>query len=37
MLVGNLKTLQPAMAARWGIDVEQGLRARAHGRGRRRT
>ena len=27
MLVGNLKTLQPAMAARWGIDVEQ---ARAH-------
>ncbi len=27
MLVGNLKTLQPAMAARWNIDVEQ---ARAH-------
>ena len=27
MLVGNLKTLQPAMAARWSIDVEQ---ARAH-------
>jgi len=27
MLVGNLKTLQPAMAARWRIDVEQ---ARAH-------
>jgi exodeoxyribonuclease-1 len=24
MLVGNLKTLSPAMAARWGIDVEQG-------------
>ncbi len=27
MLVGNLKTLQPAMAARWNIDVEQ---ARTH-------
>jgi len=27
MLVGNLKTLHPAMAARWGIDVEQ---ARTH-------
>ena len=24
MLVGNLKTLSPAMAERWGIDVEQG-------------
>jgi exodeoxyribonuclease-1 len=24
MLVGNLKTLSPAMAARWGIDIEQG-------------
>ncbi|MES2257357.1 MAG: exodeoxyribonuclease I [Pseudomonadota bacterium] len=29
MLVGNLKTLSPAMAARWGIDVEQ---ARRHAR-----
>ena len=27
MLVGNLKTLQPAMAARWDIDLERG---RAH-------
>ncbi|QNA88301.1 exodeoxyribonuclease I [Massilia sp. Dwa41.01b] len=27
MLVGNLKTLSPAMAARWNIDLEQG---RAH-------
>lgn len=27
MLVGNLKTLQPQMAARWGIDLERG---RAH-------
>lgn len=27
MLVGNLKTLQPALAARWGIDLERG---RAH-------
>jgi exodeoxyribonuclease-1 len=27
MLVGNLKTLQPALAARWNIDLEQG---RAH-------
>jgi exodeoxyribonuclease-1 len=27
MLVGNLKTLSPAMAERWGIDLEQG---RAH-------
>jgi exodeoxyribonuclease-1 len=25
MLVGNLKTLSPAMAARWGIDIEQGI------------
>ena len=24
MLVANLKTLSPAMAARWGIDLEQG-------------
>jgi exodeoxyribonuclease-1 len=24
MLVGNLKTLTPALAAHWGIDVEQG-------------
>ncbi len=24
MLVGNLKTLQPAMAARWDIDLERG-------------
>jgi exodeoxyribonuclease-1 len=24
MLVGNLKTLSPAMAERWGIDIEQG-------------
>ena len=24
MLVGNLKTLSPAMAERWGIDLEQG-------------
>lgn len=29
MLVGNLKTLSPAMATRWGIDLEQ---ARAHAR-----
>jgi exodeoxyribonuclease-1 len=27
MLVGNLKTLSPAMAQRWGIDLDQG---RAH-------
>ncbi len=27
MLVGNLKTLSPAMATRWGVDLEQ---ARAH-------
>ncbi|KQV91374.1 exonuclease I [Massilia sp. Root351] len=26
MLVSNLKTLSPAMAARWGIDVEQARR-----------
>jgi exodeoxyribonuclease-1 len=26
MVVGNLKTLAPAMAARWGIDVEAALR-----------
>ncbi|MYN08918.1 exodeoxyribonuclease I [Pseudoduganella aquatica] len=26
MLVSNLKTLSPAMAARWGIDVEQAKR-----------
>jgi exodeoxyribonuclease-1 len=24
MLVGNLRTLSPAMAERWGIDIEQG-------------
>jgi exodeoxyribonuclease-1 len=29
MLVSNLKTLQPALAARWELDVEQGL---AHAR-----
>jgi exodeoxyribonuclease-1 len=29
MLVSNLKTLSPAMAARWGLDVEQAL---AHAR-----
>ena len=29
MLVGNLKTLSPAMAAHWGIDIEAAL---AHGR-----
>jgi exodeoxyribonuclease-1 len=26
MVVGNLKTLSPATAAKWGIDVAQGLR-----------
>jgi exodeoxyribonuclease I len=26
MVVGNLKTLTPAMAARWGMDIEQALR-----------
>lgn len=26
MVVGNLKTLAPAMAARWGIDIEAALR-----------
>ena len=25
MLVGNLKTLSPAMAERWGLDIERGL------------
>jgi exodeoxyribonuclease-1 len=25
MVIGNLKTLSPAMAARWGIDVDQAL------------
>ncbi|MGZ8358590.1 MAG: exodeoxyribonuclease I [Telluria sp.] len=25
MLVGNLKTLSPAMAERWGMDIERGL------------
>ncbi|RJG25060.1 exodeoxyribonuclease I [Massilia cavernae] len=29
MLVGNLKTLSPAMAERWGMDIERGL---AHAR-----
>jgi len=26
MVVGNLKTLRPELAQRWGIDLEQGLR-----------
>ena len=26
MVMGNIKTLSPAMAARWGIDVDQALR-----------
>ena len=26
IVIGNLKTLTPAMAARWGIDVDQALR-----------
>ncbi len=26
IVIGNLKTLSPAMAAKWGIDIEQGLR-----------
>jgi exodeoxyribonuclease-1 len=26
IVIGNLKTLQPAVAARWGLDVAQGLR-----------
>lgn len=26
VVIGNLKTLSPAMAARWGIDIEQALR-----------
>ncbi|MBB5606825.1 MULTISPECIES: exodeoxyribonuclease I [unclassified Janthinobacterium] len=30
MLVGNLKTLSPAMAERWGIDVETALANASH-------
>ncbi|HEX2011041.1 MAG TPA: exodeoxyribonuclease I, partial [Roseateles sp.] len=26
IVIGNLKTLSPAMARRWGLDIEQGLR-----------
>jgi exodeoxyribonuclease-1 len=26
VVIANLKTLSPAMAARWGLDIEQGLR-----------